>query len=134
MIVVRESVSRMFGSLFARRRAISPTTNRQNWAGWWSRSNQRIFLQSTAFYILWCFSATVHDRNRIHAYHLDSNPPVVPMENPFDEDILEFRKTLPIWSSAYGIAYYVHRHSVTIVSGETGSGKTTQVSRFISVM
>ena len=47
------------------------------------------------------------------------------------EQFLSYRKTLPIWSQKNDIIQKVLQNQVTIVTGETGSGKTTQVPQFI---
>jgi HrpA-like RNA helicase len=39
----------------------------------------------------------------------------------------EFRENLPVFESKLRIVDAVRRHRVVIISGETGSGKTTQV-------
>ena len=47
------------------------------------------------------------------------------------EQFLSYRKKLPIWSQKKDIIQKVLQNQVTIVTGETGSGKTTQVPQFI---
>ena len=39
------------------------------------------------------------------------------------------RERLPAWKQASDIVSAVRSHSVTVISGETGCGKTTQVRR-----
>ena len=46
-------------------------------------------------------------------------------------NFLDYRKKLPIWSHKENIMQNVLQNQVTIVTGETGSGKTTQVPQFI---
>jgi ATP-dependent RNA helicase DHX57 len=41
------------------------------------------------------------------------------------------RKTLPAWEMREIIIETVNSHQVTIISGETGSGKSTQSAQFI---
>ena len=41
------------------------------------------------------------------------------------------RKTLPAWEMRETIVDMVNSHQVTIISGETGSGKSTQSAQFI---
>ena len=43
-------------------------------------------------------------------------------------DLLEKRKSLPIWHQKESFLQAFKDHQVLIVAGETGSGKTTQVS------
>lgn len=48
-----------------------------------------------------------------------------------DPDIEEWRKTLPIFSEEQAIMDAVRYHDVTVICGETGSGKTTQIPQFL---
>jgi ATP-dependent RNA helicase DHX57 len=41
------------------------------------------------------------------------------------------RKSLPAWEMREAIVDMVNSHQVTIISGETGSGKSTQSAQFI---
>ena len=41
---------------------------------------------------------------------------------------IENRQKLPVWESREAILEAINRHPVTVIRGETGSGKTTQVS------
>lgn len=41
------------------------------------------------------------------------------------------RKALPAWNTQYDIIQAVNSHQVTIISGETGSGKSTQSVQFV---
>eukprot|EP00744_Colponema_vietnamica_P010097 GILI01014296.1.p1 GENE.GILI01014296.1~~GILI01014296.1.p1 ORF type:complete len:714 (+),score=57.78 GILI01014296.1:71-2143(+) len=43
----------------------------------------------------------------------------------------EQRKSLPVYASRDKIIEYVRNHSVTILQGETGSGKTTQIPQYL---
>uniref|UniRef100_A0A7S0UT96 RNA helicase n=1 Tax=Polytomella parva TaxID=51329 RepID=A0A7S0UT96_9CHLO len=47
-------------------------------------------------------------------------------------DILEKRKSLPVWQARDEFIELVNNNQVTILVGETGSGKTTQIAQFIS--
>ncbi|KAK4050892.1 putative ATP-dependent RNA helicase ucp12 [Microbotryomycetes sp. JL221] len=47
------------------------------------------------------------------------------------EDMVSVRRKLPAWNMQQQIVQLVKDNRVVIVSGETGSGKTTQVPRFI---
>lgn len=47
------------------------------------------------------------------------------------QKMLAMRRTLPAWSQQEAIISAVASHQVVIVSGETGSGKSTQVVQFI---
>lgn len=50
---------------------------------------------------------------------------------PAYQRMLQSRQTLPIWQSKSQILQAVKDHQVTIISGETGSGKSTQVPSFL---
>ncbi|XP_078039431.1 putative ATP-dependent RNA helicase DHX57 [Augochlora pura] len=43
----------------------------------------------------------------------------------------EIRRKLPAWSKMDNILETIHEHQVTIISGETGCGKSTQVPQFL---
>ena len=47
------------------------------------------------------------------------------------KSIEEQRKSLPVYESRDSIVEYVRTHSVTILQGETGSGKTTQIPQYL---
>ena len=47
------------------------------------------------------------------------------------KEILEFRRKLPSYKMQYEILDMVDRNCVSLISGETGCGKTTQVAQFI---
>ena len=47
------------------------------------------------------------------------------------KELQEFRETLPIYMEEQSIVEAITENNVTIVCGETGSGKTTQVPQFI---
>uniref|UniRef100_A0A061RWP1 RNA helicase n=1 Tax=Tetraselmis sp. GSL018 TaxID=582737 RepID=A0A061RWP1_9CHLO len=47
-------------------------------------------------------------------------------------DILEKRKGLPVWQAKDEFTKMVNSHQTTILVGETGSGKTTQIAQFIA--
>lgn len=47
------------------------------------------------------------------------------------ETMINSRKTLPAWDMRETIIDMVNSHQVTIISGETGSGKSTQSAQFI---
>ncbi|KAF2434031.1 ATP-dependent RNA helicase A [Tothia fuscella] len=50
---------------------------------------------------------------------------------PAQERMLAVRRNLPAWSLQDSIVEAVNNHQVTIISGETGSGKSTQSVQFI---
>lgn len=47
------------------------------------------------------------------------------------KDVDRFRMSLPIWSSREDIIRAIDNNAIILISGETGSGKTTQVPQFI---
>lgn len=52
-------------------------------------------------------------------------------QNPKFQSMLSQRKNLPAWEMRDRIVECVSTHQVTIISGETGSGKSTQSAQFI---
>jgi ATP-dependent RNA helicase DHX57 len=50
---------------------------------------------------------------------------------PSQQKMLSIRRALPAWSLQDSIVEAVNNHQVTIISGETGSGKSTQSVQFI---
>ena len=55
--------------------------------------------------------------------------------NPYSQqyyDILEKRKTLPVFEHKDEVVQAVRENPVTILVGETGSGKTTQIPQFLA--
>lgn len=57
--------------------------------------------------------------------------PTIPAEVLLNKEIADLRKTLPIYEQRNVIIETIRNNQVTIVSSETGSGKTTQVSQYI---
>ncbi|XP_072320250.1 ATP-dependent DNA/RNA helicase DHX36 [Eucyclogobius newberryi] len=51
--------------------------------------------------------------------------------DPKYKDMLKFRETLPAYSKKEELVDLINSHHVLVVSGETGCGKTTQVTQFI---
>ena len=47
------------------------------------------------------------------------------------DTLLPFRKALPIWSQAESIRGALRANNVLVLTGETGSGKSTQVPQFL---
>ena len=52
-------------------------------------------------------------------------------KSPAQEKMLKVRRSLPAWNLKEAIVDSVNTHQVTIISGETGSGKSTQSVQFI---
>ena len=52
-------------------------------------------------------------------------------ELPAQQTMLQTRKTLPAWRMQNDIVNAVSLHQVTIIAGETGSGKSTQTVQFL---
>ncbi|PNF38747.1 putative ATP-dependent RNA helicase YTHDC2, partial [Cryptotermes secundus] len=48
-----------------------------------------------------------------------------------NQELLPFRQALPIWSVREEIMNLINSNQVVVISGDTGSGKTTQVPQFI---
>ncbi|XP_069677317.1 3'-5' RNA helicase YTHDC2-like isoform X2 [Periplaneta americana] len=48
-----------------------------------------------------------------------------------NQELLLFRQALPIWPMREDIINLINSNQVVVISGETGSGKTTQVPQFI---
>ncbi|GIY23789.1 3'-5' RNA helicase YTHDC2 [Caerostris extrusa] len=61
---------------------------------------------------------------------LSNGIPMIPPEN-VKMILLYFRQNLPIWNCQEEIIQMISCHQVVLISGETGSGKTTQVPQFI---
>ncbi|GBN09805.1 putative ATP-dependent RNA helicase YTHDC2 [Araneus ventricosus] len=61
---------------------------------------------------------------------LGSGIPMVP-QRKCENEFTAFRQTLPIWNCQEEIIQVISCHQVVMISGETGSGKTTQVPQFI---
>jgi HrpA-like RNA helicase len=49
-----------------------------------------------------------------------------------NQELLPFRQALPIWSMRDDIINAINSNQVVVVSGDTGSGKTTQVTCFLN--
>ena len=62
---------------------------------------------------------------------LNSGIAQVPPAVRQDEQIAFHRQNLPIWSKRSDILHCIDSNQVTVITGETGSGKTTQVPQFI---
>lgn len=65
--------------------------------------------------------------------------PVVPEVSPYTgrpyskhyHDLLAKRRDLPVWQAKDNFIHMLNSHQTTILVGETGSGKTTQIAQFI---
>uniref|UniRef100_A0A182NEC0 RNA helicase n=1 Tax=Anopheles dirus TaxID=7168 RepID=A0A182NEC0_9DIPT len=68
---------------------------------------------------------------RLHSVYISSAPPSIPPLVATSAGILENRERLPIAQFHEMILKCVQHNQVIIVSGNTGSGKTTQVPQFI---
>lgn len=53
------------------------------------------------------------------------------IETSSDNELQEFRKKLPCWKKRMEIVELVKKNQVVLIKGETGCGKTTQVTQFI---
>uniref|UniRef100_A0A1B6M6V0 RNA helicase n=1 Tax=Graphocephala atropunctata TaxID=36148 RepID=A0A1B6M6V0_9HEMI len=61
---------------------------------------------------------------------LHNGIPIVP-PSAVNNELVQFRKTLTIWPLKDTIIQAINTHSVVIINGETGCGKSTQVPQFI---
>ncbi|XP_066603297.1 3'-5' RNA helicase YTHDC2-like [Prorops nasuta] len=61
---------------------------------------------------------------------LNSSVPQIPQLKT-NYDVLNFRKSLPIFNAREDILNALNSHQVLIIAGETGCGKTTQVPQYI---
>lgn len=52
-------------------------------------------------------------------------------ETPAQQEMLRKRQSLPAWAMQEAIIHAVNSYQVTIISGETGSGKSTQSVQFV---
>ncbi|CAH1795870.1 unnamed protein product [Owenia fusiformis] len=72
----------------------------------------------------------VRDMNKTTTGRLNNGVPQVPPHRG-DSELLSFRQTLPVSQMGPEIINAVSKNQVVLVSGETGSGKTTQVPQII---
>ena len=56
---------------------------------------------------------------------------VLKQQTPGQQNMLQSRRSLPAWALRHTVVETVNENQVTIVSGETGSGKSTQVVQFV---
>ena len=61
----------------------------------------------------------------------DERPPPQANQHIKRQKLLECRKRLPIWDRQKDIRNALRQHDVLVLSGETGSGKSTQVPQFL---
>ena len=59
---------------------------------------------------------------------LTPGPPQVPPAPSYTEPLLQEAWSLPVWDRHQQILDTIQQHQVILICGETGSGKTTQVS------
>uniref|UniRef100_A0A182KGC2 RNA helicase n=1 Tax=Anopheles christyi TaxID=43041 RepID=A0A182KGC2_9DIPT len=85
-------------------------------------------------YSMFCNSGTTSTKGhsiRLHSSNCTSVTPSIPPLPASAENILTERKSLPIAQFHEMILKCVQQNQVIIISGNTGSGKTTQVPQFI---
>lgn len=58
---------------------------------------------------------------------LSNGVPLIPSSAPVNQELLPHRQSLPLWPQRESIMQCINDNPVVIISGETGSGKTTQV-------
>jgi hypothetical protein len=74
------------------------------------------------------FSFTVKDMSKVVG-PLGIGVPQVP-HAAVNQELLPFRQALPIWSMRDEIMNFINSNQVVVISGDTGTGKTTQVTCF----
>ena len=78
------------------------------------------------------FQSIVSDSDMISSRELDDENSIQFIYNPLRKlSISEQRKRLPIFSYRSPLLYLLERYNVVIVSGETASGKTTQIPQYL---
>ena len=65
---------------------------------------------------------------------LSTGIPQVPGPPTLNAETLTTRQDLPIWLHRSDIIQSIAQNQVTLITGDTGSGKTTQVLRRFSVI
>lgn len=85
-------------------------------------------------------SRCIYPRTRARSIHWKSGTPkdieiqddwFRRQNTPRQQKLLAFRQNLPAWKQRETIIQAVNQNQVTIISGETGSGKSTQIVQFI---
>ena len=71
--------------------------------------------------------AVTREFNKTTTGRLNNGVPQVPPRRG-ESDLNQFRQTLPVFHMRQEIMAIVNSHQVSLISGETGSGKTTQVT------
>jgi hypothetical protein len=78
--------------------------------------------------LLITFSFAVKDMSKV-AGPLGTSVHQVP-HAAVNHDLISFRQALPIWPKKDEIINLINSNQVVVISGDTGSGKTTQVTCF----
>lgn len=52
-------------------------------------------------------------------------------QNPALKDMISSRQQLPAWKKQAEIVDLIHKNQIVLITGETGSGKSTQVAQFV---
>jgi len=74
------------------------------------------------------FDITKNSRNGKIGLVVPQVPPLISNE---DDSMIEFRKNLPVYRFRNEIIDTINQNQMTIITGETGCGKTTQVPQYI---
>ncbi|KAK7115641.1 3'-5' RNA helicase YTHDC2-like [Littorina saxatilis] len=75
-------------------------------------------------------SEVTREFNKTTTGRLNNGVPQVPPRRG-ESDLNQFRQTLPVYHMGQEVLATINGHQVTLIAGETGSGKTTQVPQMI---
>ena len=70
-------------------------------------------------------------QQKTHVHHHICTERQIKLDRNEHKDLMKIRKSLPAWKMRHAIVQAVNQHQVVIISGDTGSGKSTQSVQFI---